>query len=72
MTELLTPEGYEQTGEKLRDLQARLARIEQRTDLAPAHLASVRRSYRTTLCELLQDMRLYEVHRAKMHGAVCG
>lgn len=44
MSELLTAEGYEQTKEKLRDLQSRLAEIKKRTDLAPAHLASVRRS----------------------------
>ncbi len=65
MSELLTAEGYEQTKEKLRDLQARLAEIKKRTDLAPAHLASVRRSYNSMIREYLQDIKLYEVKQAK-------
>jgi len=65
MTEVLTAEGYEQTKEKLRDLQSRLAEIEKRTDLAPAHLASVRRSYNSMIREYLQDIKLYEVKHAK-------
>jgi hypothetical protein len=36
MSEILTPERYEQSKEKLRDLESRLAIIEKRTDLAPA------------------------------------
>jgi BMFP domain-containing protein YqiC len=47
MTEILTAEGCEQTKEKLRDLERRLAELEKRTDLDPEHLASVRRSYKT-------------------------
>jgi hypothetical protein len=47
MTEPLTAEGYEQTKEKLADLERRLGEIEQRTDLDPEHLASVRRSCKT-------------------------
>ena len=69
MTELLTPEGYEQTREKLGELQLRLSHIEQRSDLAPLHLASVRRSYHAIIRELLQDMRLFEVHHAKPRDA---
>ena len=65
MTELLTAEGYEQTKEKLRDLQSRLAEIEKRTDLAPEHLASVRRSYNSIIREYLQEIKLYEVKQAK-------
>ena len=42
MSELLTAEGYEQTREKLRDLETRLAEIENALDLAADHLASVR------------------------------
>ena len=60
MSELLTDEGYEQTKEKLRDLQTRLAEIKKRTDLSPARLASVRRSYSSMIREYLQDIRLYE------------
>ncbi len=67
MTELLTPEGYEQTKEKLRDLQSRLAEIKKRTDLAPAHLASVRRSYNSMIREYLQEIRLYEVKQSKLN-----
>ena len=65
MSELLTDEGYEQTKDKLRDLQSRLAEIKQRTDLSPSHLASVRRSYSSMIREYLQDIRLYEAKHAK-------
>ena len=60
MTEMLTPEGYEQTKEKLADLKRRLEKIEKRTDLEPEHLASVRRSYRMMMRELLREIKLYE------------
>lgn len=61
MKERLTAEGYERTKVKLRDLEARLAEIDARTDLAPEHLDGVRRSYRTMMKKYLQDLRLYEV-----------
>ena len=64
MTEPLTAEGYEQTKEKLRDLEARLAEIEKRTDLGSEHLASVRRSYKMMIREFLQDIKLYEARQA--------
>ncbi|MCI0462163.1 MAG: hypothetical protein L0Z62_34865 [Gemmataceae bacterium] len=60
MREPLTVEGYEQTKEKLADLERRLAAIEKRTDLDPEHLASVRRSYRMMMREYLQDIKLFE------------
>jgi len=60
MTELLTAAGYEQTKEKLRDLEARLAEIEKRTDLDAERLTSVRRSYKMMMREYLQDIKLYE------------
>jgi hypothetical protein len=60
MSEVLTVEGYEQTKEKLRDLEMRLAKIEKRTDLDPKRLASVRRSYKMMIREYLQDIKLYE------------
>jgi hypothetical protein len=69
MSELLTAEGYEQTKEKLRDLQSRLEEIKKRTDLAPEHLASVRRSYSSMIREYLQDIRLYEVKQARPKAA---
>lgn len=56
----LTTSGYEQTKEKLRDLERRLAEIERRNDLDPDHLESVRRSYRMIMREFLQDIKLFE------------
>lgn len=64
MTEILTAEGCEQTKEKLRDLEKRLAEMEKRTDLDPEHLASVRRSYKMMMRELLRDIKLYEAMHA--------
>ena len=66
MIESLTAEGYEQTKEKLRDLETRLAEIEKRTDLNPDHLESVRRSYKMTMREYLKEIRLYEAKQGKM------
>ncbi len=60
MTEILSAGGYEQTKQKLRDLETRLAEIEKRPDLDPEHLASVRRSYKMMIREFVQDIRLYE------------
>jgi hypothetical protein len=60
VTELLTAEGYEQTKEKLRDLETRLAEIEKRTDLTPEHLTSVRRSYKMMMRDYLKEIKLYE------------
>jgi hypothetical protein len=65
VTELLTAEGYEQTKEKLADLERRLAEIEKRTDLDPEHLANVRRSYKMMMRKFLRDIKLYEAKRAK-------
>jgi hypothetical protein len=66
VTEMLSTAGYEQTKEKLRDLEMRLADIEKRTDLDPEHLASVRRSYKMMIREFLQDIRLYETRQSPM------
>ncbi len=68
MSEILTAEGYEQTKEKLRDLETRLAEMEKRTDLDPEHLASVRRSYKMIMREFLQDIKLYEARRPKQNS----
>lgn len=69
MSEMLTAAGYEQTKEKLRELESRLAEVEKRTDLDPAHLASVRRSYRMMmreyLREYLREIKLYEARQSK-------
>ncbi len=65
MIETLTAEGYEQTKEKLRDLETRLAEIEKRTDLKPDHLESVRRSYKMMMREFLKEIKLYEAKQGK-------
>lgn len=67
MNEMLTAEGYEQTKEKLRDLETRLAEIKKRTDLDPEHLASVRRSYNMMMRKYLQDIKLYEAKQARQN-----
>jgi hypothetical protein len=63
VSDFLTADGYEQTKEKLRDLETRLAEIEKRSDLDPDHLASVRRSYKMMMREFLEDIRLYEARQ---------
>ncbi len=65
MIETLTAEGYEQTKEKLRDLETRLAEIEKRTDLTPEHLESVRRSYKMMMRDYLKEIKLYEAKQGK-------
>lgn len=65
MTETLTPEGYEQTKEKLADLGHRLEEIEKRTDLPPSHLESVRRSYKMMMRKFLREIKLYEAKHGK-------
>lgn len=67
MTEPLTAGGYEQTKNKLRDLETRLAAIDQRTDLDPKRLASVRRSYKMVMRKYLQEIKLYEARQAKQN-----
>jgi hypothetical protein len=63
MTEILSDEGYEQTKEKLSDLETRLAEIEKRTDLDSTHLESVRRSYKMMIRAYLQDIKIYDARR---------
>jgi hypothetical protein len=65
MKEPLTSEGYDQTKEKLADLEHRLVQMEKRTDLDPEHRASVCRSYRMMIREYLEDIRLYEAKQGK-------
>jgi hypothetical protein len=65
MRETLTIEGYEQTKEKLADLERRLAEIEKRTDLDGEHRASVRRSYKMMMREYQQDIKLFEAKHGK-------
>lgn len=63
MTELLTDDGYEQSCEKVRELESRLADLERRDDLSASHKASVRRSYYKMIRKLRQDILLFEAHR---------
>jgi hypothetical protein len=65
MRETLTVEGYEQTKDKLADLEHRLAEIEKRTDLDAEHLASVKRSYKMMMREYQEDIKLFEVKHGK-------
>ena len=67
MRETLTAEGYEQTKEKLRDLEGRLAEIEKLSDLTPKRLASVRRSYKMIIREYLEDLKLYEARQSRQN-----
>ena len=72
MRETLTPEGYQQTKEKLADLERRLGEIEKRTDLKPDHLAGVRRSYKMIMREYLQEIKLYEAKQKKQASGRTG
>lgn len=69
MTATLTPEGYEQTKEKLRDLETRLAAIENRSDLDASHLESVRRSYKMMMREFLKEIKLYEAKQESLRSS---
>ena len=60
MNEELTAEGYEQTREKLRNLERRLAEIESRSDLPPSRRAAVTRSYSSMMRQYLREIKLYE------------
>ena len=60
MTALLTPEGYEQTKEKLLRLEHRLARLSERSDLNPQHQAEARRSYLRMIGQYKRELKLYE------------
>jgi len=69
MTATLTPEGYEQTKEKLRDLETRLAAIENCSDLDASHLESVRRSYKMMMREFLKEIKLYEAKQESLRSS---
>ena len=69
MSGFLTAEGYEQTKEKLRDLETRLAEIQKRTDLDPEHLA--RGATRAPARERLVSRRLLALLAADVEGKAC-
>jgi len=60
MTEHLSPQGYQQTKAKLANLERRLAGIQGRTDLSPAHREQVVRSYREMMQQYRREIKLYE------------
>jgi hypothetical protein len=63
MTPYLSHEGYLQTKEKLALMEARLAALQTRTDLHPAHKAEVERSYRDMMRQYLREIKLYEARQ---------
>ena len=60
MTELLSPQGYEQTKAKLANLERRLAEIEARADLTPKHRERVIRSHHEMMQQCRREIKLYE------------
>ena len=64
MNEELTAEGYEQTREKLRNLERGLGEIESRPDLSPARRAAVTRSYTLMMRQYLREIKLYETRHS--------
>jgi len=64
MTTLLTAESYEQTREKLSRLEHRLAKLSERSDMAPLHHAEARKSYLRMIGQYKREIKLYEANRA--------
>lgn len=66
MKPILAPEGYRSTKEKLRQMEARLAALQKRTDLSPAHRSDAQRSYEDMMRQYRRDLKLYEAaHRSE-------
>ena len=72
MSSRLTIEAYVATKAKFEDLQKRLAALEKRTDLEPAHLAAVRGSYKDMMRQYLRDIKLYEASNSPRGGTSSG
>jgi hypothetical protein len=64
MNAVLTDDGYAQTKAKLADLERRLAVIEGRADLTPAHKAEVLSSYHAQMRQYAREIKLYEAAHA--------
>jgi hypothetical protein len=60
----LTPAGYEQTREKLQNLERRLLRLEHRSDLSERHKLESRRSYQQMM--YLREIKLYEAEHPEI------
>jgi len=65
MTEPLTPTGYEQTKEKLANLELRLASLDRRDDLSPQLLREARRSCEQMIGQYRREIKLYEASHAE-------
>lgn len=68
MTANLTDAAYRQTKAKLADLEQRLAALEARKDLAPAHQAEALRSHREIIQQYAREIKLYEARHAARSG----
>jgi hypothetical protein len=60
MNEILTPAGYQQTKQKLADLERRLSQLENKTGLNPQVIAESRRSYVQMINQYRRELKLYE------------
>lgn len=65
MTEILTLAGYEQTKEKLTNLERRLACIDQRLDLNQKHQVESRRSCEQMISQYRREIKLYEASHSE-------
>lgn len=65
MTAILSELGYQQTKQKLADLQTRLTRIEQESGVSPEHRARTVKSYREMMQQYQREIKLYEAHHAE-------
>lgn len=60
MTAILTAAGYEQTKEKLANLEERMARLDGIPSLSLTHKAEVCRSYDEMIGQYRREIKLYE------------
>lgn len=60
MTESLTLAGYEQTKDKLVNLERRLSELQDRTEIANVHREEARRSYEAMIAQYRRELKLYE------------
>lgn len=60
MNHELTQAGYEATKRKLTDVERRLARLAQRTDLSAVHRDEVKWTYEQMISQYWREIKLYE------------
>jgi hypothetical protein len=68
MTENLSASGYEQTREKLSEIEGRLAQLEHRTDLGAQHRSEARRSCEQLIAQYRREIKLYEASHSTAAG----